>query len=103
MPPHHQDFGRSVNPISTSGSTLCLQHYYVPPRVFNLPTALHASWERLNDVDEQKLNGFRRRRMVTTVTYFSCCVLDINSITTSLWILSPNVTDNFGPNRNLLK
>ena len=75
----------------------------MPPRVFNIPTALHASWERLNDVDEQKLNGFCWRRMVTTVTYFSCCMLDIDSITTSLSILSPNVTDNFGPNRNLLK
>ena len=74
-----------------------------PPGFSDLPTPLHASWERLNDVDEQKLNGFCRRRMVTTVTYFSCCVLDIDSITTSLWILSPNVTDNFGPNRNLLK
>lgn len=81
MPPHHLDFGRSVNPISTRGSTNYAYNITMcPPGFSDLPAALHASWERLNDVDEQKLNGFRRRRMVTTVTYFSCCVLDIDSI-----------------------
>ena len=30
----HSVFGRSVNPISTSGSRLCPPQYYEPPRIF---------------------------------------------------------------------
>ena len=29
------DFGRSVNPISTSGDRLCLPNYYLHPRIFS--------------------------------------------------------------------
>ena len=41
-----QNFDRSVNPISTKGAVLCLQHWYSPSGFSDLPTALTCCWPR---------------------------------------------------------
>ena len=45
-----------------------------------IPSPLHSSWEKHNDVDEQKLNGFRRRVVAVTLTYI-CHSIDGKAIT----------------------
>ena len=46
------DFGRSVNPITTSGGRLCPQNNTGTPGISDLPTALHIRNNVGNTIDE---------------------------------------------------